>query len=160
MKGHKLYIVIICVCLIIPSLAFPFDLDMIRSGKLADSEMEQFRGRYKELFFKVEFSGRWSPDGAGADLVYDGDLSSAKESDTGLTPDDSGVTSGVGSVGEEVNIMAYVGNLDGANGVFQLSLVPGNNNTVSNIMNIYFTVINAQDQAQAAEISKLFLPGN
>ena len=155
MKGHKLYIMIICVCLIIPSHAFSLNFDMMKSEKLDDSELEQLRGKYKELFFKVEFSGYWSPDGAGTDFVYDGNLNFVKESDTSLISDASGVTYGVSPGSEEINIMAYVGNLNGANGVFQLSLVPGNNNTVSNIMNIYFTVINAQYPAQAAEISNL-----
>jgi hypothetical protein len=53
------------------------------------------------------------------------------------------------------SISAYVGNFDGASGIFQISQTPGSYNVITNNMTINISIYNFASESQASSI----LPG-
>lgn len=135
------------------------DFGIPGAQRLSDSEMDEFRGKYAEFYFTVDFSGSWTPTGGNANLTYNGNVN-ASGPDSGSTTN-SGSTAPVvyaGSNNSDVRATATIGDMNGSRGIMQISLVPGNNNVVNNRMNIYLTVINVMNTSQVASVRESLLP--
>ena len=136
------------------------DFDIPGAQQLSDTEMGELRGKYAEFYFTVDFSGSWTPAGGNANLTYNGNVNSSGLDGVSATNGNSGSPVVFAtSNNTDVRATATVGDMNGTQGIMQISLVPGNNNVVTNSMNIYLTVINVMDASQVAGIREsLALP--
>lgn len=148
----KIFVFILCMLLLsiwLSIKAWGQDFNVPGGQELSDAEMDDFRGKYAEFYFTVDFSGTWTPSGGNADLIYSGNVNPSNP-DTLVGADTSTVFASRRDT--DVRATATVGDLYGARGIMQISLVPGNNNVVNNRMNIYLTVINVMDTSQIAGV--------
>ena len=118
---------------------------------LTDRELDQIRGGYLGGFsFGITFSGYWNNLGEMAgSLVYNGELPA------GTTPPPGGIGSQIS--GDGAVIQAYVGNFQGASGIFQISQSPGSYNVIQNNMMVQITLINVTSEASLSAL-RAYLP--
>jgi len=132
---------------------------------IPDAELDQLRGTYLGFYFSVTLSGMVEMGGAvDASLSVTaglgdqtGGLAFHTDSPTGGAgggPASGGpsVTVTNGATGEAFRIQAGIGNgaFGGAQGVFQISQVPGDNNAVAQRMIINLAIIQTPDSGVAA----------
>jgi hypothetical protein len=134
------------------------DMDIgVSLEPLADQELDQMRGGYSGIFFGVQFSGFWDSLGAlSGSMVHDGNGQSGPPPTlpSGLTITGNGSSSQPTS---GAAIQAYVGNFQGASGIFQISQVPGSNNIVQNNLTVQITLIHVANQIAVSDLmSQLF----
>ncbi len=144
---------------------------------LADAQLNQLRGGLGGFHFGIDFSGVFDKFGNLSGRIFsDGDLLTNQDGSAVTIPSDSVLSDSpvnipsdsvfsdspdelqnltppaVGSVDHaDLNgaaISAYVGDFDGASGIFQISQSPGSYNVIHNNMNIYITIYNLQDESQ------------
>ena len=127
-------------------------LDLEKTCKLSNSELDAVRGRYAGFYFSFDFSGYWDTAGnASATLDHGGNVGDIVVGGTAPNvPSGSDLTLNAGE--RVVRIQAMVGSLNETRGVIQISQVPGSNNVVTTVMNLQLTVINVESAAEAARI--------
>lgn len=115
--------------------------------KLTDEELNQVRGGYAGFHFGIEFTGYWDNVGnMSGSLVYnENGASNLPEAPEGFSPVPGNdlLQTDLGGV----SIQAYVGNFDGASGIFQISQSPGSFNVIHNNLILNITVINVTDES-------------
>ena len=156
-------LIYICVIGSFFSPSYAGDLNIAGADPISDTEMGELRGRYSQFYFTIEFSGYWSPNGSDANLTYEGNVPESNQqlgSSENPTVNTPNLSAEISSAGDDFQVKAMVGNLNGAQGAIQISLVPGNNNTVTNTMDLHLTVINVTDPSQIEEIENILSLGH
>jgi|Deesub1362A_J573_1020465.scaffolds.fasta_scaffold02636_5 hypothetical protein len=121
---------------------------------LKDEELDQIRGGYSGFYFGVYFTGYFDTLGnVYGSLVTDGNIGSLPAAP--LLPPPGGSIGEISTNGAV--IQAYVGNFNGASGIFQISQSPGSYNVIQNNLMFQITVINVAN-ASALESVRQFLP--
>ena len=131
---------------------------------LADSQLNLLRGGLGGFHFGIDFSGVFDKfgnisgrvfssgdllthqDGSAVNIPSDNVISDPPDGFQNLTPPAAGSVDHADLNGAAIS--AYVGNFDGASGIFQISQSPGSYNVIHNNMNIYITIYNLQDDSQ------------
>jgi len=133
-------------------LAFSFTIALPLAGagsegilgrRLTDRELNEIRGGYMGGFaFGISFTGSWETSGQmTGSLVY---------SDTGNLPPSG---SAIGQVaGNGFSMQAYVGDFQGASGVFQIIQSPGSYNVLNNTMWVAVTIVNVTNESAFQKI--------
>ncbi len=133
------------------------DMDLgVSLEPLADQELDQMRGGYSGFFFGIQFGGCWDNVGnVSGSLVYGGNGQSGPPAlPSGLTLTGNGSSS---EPNTGAAIQAYVGNFQGASGIFQISQSPGSNNIIQNNLTVQITLIRVATQAAVPDLmSHLF----
>jgi len=108
---------------------------------LPDAELAGVRGGFNGLAFAVFFQG----------------FSDTNQFTGSLTVDTTGAFGGpptsLSVNGNQVNMQAVIGNLNGAQGVFQFTQVLGNFNVVNSIFNLQIVFLNVQNAAQIPSLA-------
>ncbi len=121
---------------------------------MTNTELDQVRGGFSGFYFGVSFSGYFDTLGnVSGSLAYNGGV--GELSDSPALPTPQGDTASL--AGDGVAIKAYVGNIDGASGIFQIVQSPGNYNVLQNNMIVQLTIINVTDESALPALIK-FLP--
>jgi hypothetical protein len=119
--------------------------------QLTDSELDQYRGGYAGFSFGVSFTGYWTAEGmASGSLAFGGQL--VNDPNYQLPP---GSQPAGGVTGDGVSIQSYVGNFNGASGIFQIIQSPGSYNVIQNNLIVQVTMVTVQNQAQAQSLQGL-----
>lgn len=120
--------------------------------ELPDSTLEQVRGGFMGMAFSVLFTG-WVVNGFS-------DMAGSLNVSTGSVPDtSSGVTTTTTTAGDQaqVRIAGIAGSaFQGASGLFVITQVPGNNNTISVNLAVQVVFINIPSTAGLPNFSTLF----
>lgn len=149
---RRLIIILATGLLILFSFSNLSAVDLEGLQCLSDDELSDIRGRYAGAYFSYDFSGYWDSLGnADAKLDYAGNLGDIV---VGGPPPDlpSGSNLMLNNGDQQIKVQAMVGNIEGTQGIIQISQVPGNNNVVTTVMNVQLTVINVKDPAEAARL--------
>lgn len=132
---------------------------------IADAELDELRGTYLGFYFSVTLSGMVEMGGAvDASLTVNaglgdqtGGLAFHTDSPTGgagggPAAGSPAVTVTNGATGEAFRIQAGIANgaFNGSQGVFQISQVPGSNNSVAQRMIVNLAIIQTPDSGVAA----------
>lgn len=121
---------------------------------LKDEELDHIRGGYSGFYFGVYFTGYFDTVGnVYGSLVTDGNIGSLPSAP--LLPPPGGSIGEISTNGAV--IQAYVGNFNGASGIFQISQSPGSYNVIQNNLMFQITVINVAN-ASSLESIRQFLP--
>ena len=150
---------IICTVLFIlflfsPSGVSAQDLKFL-GNEMINSELDQVRGGFSGFYFGVSFTGYFDTLGnISGSLTYNGGVSE-QLSDSPDLPTSYGDTASI--TGDGVAIRAYVGNIEGASGIFQIIQSPGSYNVLQNNMIVQLTIINVTDESAVPALIK-FLP--
>ena len=115
--------------------------------KLTDQELDQIRGGYAGFHFGIEFTGYWDNLGNVSGTLYSHEDVLVPE---GLSPLPGG-TIGQADL-EGASIKAYVGNFNGASGIFQISQSPGSYNVIRNDLILNITIVNVTDESALPSI--------
>jgi hypothetical protein len=148
LKGLVLSVAVAMLLNLYPSVSTAMDdilgLEEIMNNAeaVADDQLNEMRGGYiGGVYFSVYFTGYWNNAGEQAvTLDYDGNLEGSPETNYSVA---SGAVSG-----ESVNVRAVVGGLNGAQGIFLISQVPGNLNIIHNNMIVRLAIINIMNSSQ------------
>ena len=137
--------------------------------RLTDEELNQIRGGLGSISFGISFSGIFDKLGNLSGKIFSGndnvpqELIEAAISQSGLNDagPDSTDTVPQGTLIETAevdgaNISAYVGNFDGASGIFQISQSPGSYNVITNNMTINISIYNFASETQASGLLPRF----
>jgi hypothetical protein len=110
----------------------------ILGRRLTDRELNEIRGGYLGGFaFGISFTGSWDTSGQmTGSIVY---------SDTGNLPPSGSAAGEV--AGNGFTIQAYVGDFQGASGVFQIIQSPGSYNVLNNNLWVAVTIVNVTNEA-------------
>lgn len=158
-KGMLVASALIAIVLVVAwgPASWGMDVDIgVSLEPLEDQELDQMRGGYSGFFFGVQFGGYWDNAGnVSGSLVCGGNGQSGPPAlPSGLTITGNGSSSQPGS---GAAIQAYVGNFQGASGIFQISQSPGSNNIIQNNLTVQITLIRVANQAAVPDImSHLF----
>jgi hypothetical protein len=120
--------------------------------QLTDGELNELRGGVGSgatgFAFGINFSGSFPGGEIGGNLLFDGNI--VKDPNFKLPAGDpTGVIEGSGA-----NIQAYVGNFEGASGIFQIVQSPGSHNIINNNLLLQVTMVTVSNAAQLDSISK------
>ena len=137
--------------------------------RLTDEELNQIRGGLGSISFGISFSGVFDKLGNLSGKIFSGNDSVPQElieaaiSQSGLNGAgaDGTDTAPQGTLIETAevdgaNISAYVGNFDGASGIFQISQSPGSYNVITNNMTINISIYNFASETQASGLLPRF----
>jgi len=114
--------------------------------QLADQELDQMRGGYSGFSFGVHFTGYWDTLGnASGSLVYDGGAPTSLPSSPDLTT--PGDATAQMPLGNGAVVQAYVGNFNGASGIFQISQSPGSYNVIQNNLTVQIMMIHVANES-------------
>jgi len=117
--------------------------------KLTDKELDAIRGGYLGGFsFGIYFSGSW--DSTGKPVVQ-GSFTTGTGTSPSLSPGSTGTTIS-GSAG---TIQAYVGNFQGASGMFQIIQSPGSYNILNNNILFEVTIINVANESALRSVQSM-----
>ncbi len=123
--------------------------------EMTNPELDQIRGGFSGFYFGVSFNGYFDTLGnVAGSLTYNGGVGE-QLSESPTLPVSQGDTANL--TGNGVAIKAYVGNIDGASGIFQIVQSPGNYNVLQNNMIVQLTIINVTDESALPALIK-FLP--
>ncbi|MBW1796577.1 MAG: hypothetical protein JRJ38_19545 [Deltaproteobacteria bacterium] len=111
-------------------------------AELTDEELNQVRGGYAGFHFGIEFAGYWDNLGNISGTLYSDENVLVPEGSSPLSGDAIGQTDLEGA-----SIKAYVGNFQGASGIFQISQSPGSFNVIRNDLIINITIVNVTDES-------------
>ncbi len=141
-----------------------------RAVRLTDEELNRIRGGLGSISFGISFSGVFDKLGNLSGKIFSGNDSVPQElieaaisqSSLNGTKPDSTDTVPQGTLIETAevdgaNISAYVGNFDGASGIFQISQSPGSYNVITNNMTINISIYNFASETQASGLLPRFL---
>jgi len=133
--------------------------------RLSDAQLDQIRGGLGGFHFGLSFAGFFDRLGNVSGKIFSANenlpselmepvaASMASDVDTSTAaPADLESVSVPGA-----NISAYVGNFDGASGIFQISQSPGSYNVITNTMTINISIFNFSSESQASAILPRFL---
>jgi hypothetical protein len=115
----------------------------ILGRRLTDRELDEIRGGYMGGFaFGISFTGSWDTTGQlTGSLVYSG---------TGTLPPPGNAAGQVS--GNGFSVQAYVGDFQGASGVFQIIQSPGSFNVLNNNMWVAVTIVNVANESAFQKI--------
>lgn len=120
--------------------------------KLTDDELNQYRGGYSGFYFGVSFTGYWNSLGQmSGTLITDGGIL-VQDPNFQLPP---GVQPGGSVSGDGVSIQSYVGNFNGASGIFQIIQSPGSFNVIQNNLVVQITLVNVASQGALSNLRNL-----
>ena len=138
--------------------------------RLTDEELNQIRGGLGKFSFGISFSGIFDKLGNLSGQIFSGNDSVPQElieavisqSSSNSKQPESTDTVPQGTIIETAkvdgaNISAYVGNFDGASGIFQISQSPGSYNVITNNMTINISIYNYASESQASGLLPRFL---
>jgi hypothetical protein len=138
--------------------------------RLTDEELNQIRGGLGKFSFGISFAGIFDKLGNLSGKIFSGNDSVPQEliessiSQSSLNDVQPVSTDTVpqGTMIETAkvdgaNISAYVGNFDGASGIFQISQSPGSYNVITNNMTINISIYNYASESQASGLIPRFL---
>lgn len=132
---------------------------------LTDAQLDQIRGGLGGFHFGLSFGGFFDRLGNVSGKIFSANenlpseliepvvATMASDVDTSTT-----VPANLESVSVPgANISAYVGNFDGASGIFQISQSPGSYNVITNTMTINISIFNFSSESQASAMLPRFL---
>ncbi|MEJ5377663.1 MAG: hypothetical protein WHX93_13895 [bacterium] len=120
--------------------------------KLTDDELNQYRGGYSGFYFGVSFTGYWNSLGQmSGTLVSNGGII-IQDPNFQLPP---GAQPGGSISGDGVSIQSYVGNFNGASGIFQIIQSPGSFNVIQNNLVVQITLVNVANQGALSNLRNL-----
>ncbi len=138
--------------------------------RLTDEELNQIRGGLGKFSFGISFSGIFDKLGNLSGQIFSGNDSVPQElieaaisqSSSNSKQPESTDKVPQGTIIETAkvdgaNISAYVGNFDGASGIFQISQSPGSYNVITNNMTINISIYNYASESQASGLLPRFL---
>lgn len=120
--------------------------------KLTDDELNHYRGGYSGFYFGVSFTGYWNSLGQmSGTLITDGGMI-IQDPNFQLPP---GLQPGGTLSGDGVTIQSYVGNFNGASGIFQIIQSPGSFNVIQNNLVVQITLVNVASQGALSNLRNL-----
>jgi hypothetical protein len=143
-KGFLFVIMLVGILGINPPVSYSMDalfdqpVDSESLEPVSEEQLDGMRGGYLGgLYFSVYFAGFWSEAGEQVGVL---DFNDSQSGDYSIVS---------GAMGEEsVTVRASVGGLNGAQGIFLITQVPGNFNIVQNNMLVQLAIINIADKSQ------------
>lgn len=140
--------------------------------RLTDQQLNLIRGGMAGLHFGISFAGIFDKLGNLTGRIFSGNenvpeelveavftQSSASEKKTMDNHRINEVAEMQRADVDGASISAYVGNFDGASGIFQITQSPGSYNVVTNNMTINISVYNFASESQASSILPRLLNG-
>jgi hypothetical protein len=120
--------------------------------QLTDRELDELRGGVGStadgFAFGINFSGSFPGGEIGGNLLFDGNI----VKDPNFTLPAGGPTGVI--EGNGATIQAYVGDFQGASGIFQIVQSPGSHNIINNNLLLQVTMITVSNAAQLESIGK------
>ncbi len=126
----------------------------VKGIRLSDTEMDHIRGGYAGFSFGFTFTGYWDNTGqiAGT-LVANGNAggsppvngpggTTTQVNNTPVSETKAQLTNG-----NPVSMQAYLGNFNGARGIFQIVQSPGSYNVIHNNLTVQITILNVTSES-------------
>ena len=112
--------------------------ESIQAQALADTQLEEIRGKFMGFYFSMNYSMYWDTSGNQFAL---NDAASGANTDLVRAPGDSSVQLN-NPLGTST---AVIGDFQGGSGIFQINQVPGNNNLVNNSLVLDIAIFTLQE---------------
>jgi len=132
------FFVFVILCAVQPAQSSEILPDGIQAQALADTDLEEIRGKFMGFYFSMNYSMYWDTSGNQFGMA---DAASGTNTNLVRAPGDSSVQLN-NPLGTST---AVIGDFQGGSGIFQINQVPGNNNLVNNSLVLDIAIFTLQE---------------